>query len=155
MASIKDVVAYILREYPHSQEMANARVTKLIYLADWKHCLEQGKQITNIKWYFDSFGPFVWDVKNEIDENKRLFSTVETRNAFGSKKIVFSLDDKKYTPRLSSTETSSIDHIINISKTMYWKDFIKLVYSTYPITTSERYSFLNLIEKAKEYKSKQ
>ncbi len=49
-------------------------------------------------------------------------------------------------------EKASLDYIIEVTKKLYWGDFIKLVYATHPIASSERYSYLNLIEKADEYK---
>lgn len=35
---------------------------------------------------------------------------------------------------------------------MPWNAFISFIYSTYPIITSDRYTFLNLVEKAEQYK---
>ncbi len=58
MAQIKDIVIHILKNYPHKDELSNARVTKLVYLADWRHVLETKEQISSIKWYFDNYGPF-------------------------------------------------------------------------------------------------
>lgn len=151
MADIKDVVAYLLKHYPSKHELSNARVTKLVYLSDWRHCIKQHKQITNINWYFDNFGPFVWDVKEAVDTNPEIFADIQTSNMYGNPKNLFELTNKEYIPQLDFEEKAALDHIIEVTKPLYWNDFIRLVYSTFPVTSSNRYTNLNLQEKAKEY----
>ena len=53
---------------------------------------------------------------------------------------------------LPENVTSTIDLIIEKTKGLYWQQFINFVYSTYPIITSERYTHLNLVEKAENYR---
>ena len=45
-----------------------------------------------------------------------------------------------------------IDTVIEKTKNMSWTSFINFIYSTYPIVTSNRYTHLNLVEKAQQYK---
>jgi hypothetical protein len=155
MAELRDVIAYILKKYPSRQleELSNARLTKMVYLVDWLGCLSTGRQITRIKWRFDNHGPFVWDVKDCAQSNPNLFSVEQDRNAFGAKRTRFNLRDESYKPNLSSFEMSAVDKIINISSPLYWSDFISLVYGTHPIASSERYTDLDLVQKAAEYKA--
>ena len=70
---------------------------------------------------------------------------------YGSTKTIFRIKDDSFKPDLTNSEKKSIDHIIGVSSKKYWDNFIKLVYSTHPIASSERYSYLNLGEKAAEY----
>lgn len=153
MSNLKDVIAYLLKEYPSKDDLSNARVTKMIYLADWHQAIHYKKQITNIEWYFDHYGPFVSDIKAEIAAHPELFNDEGTNNFFGQPKNLFSLKDSDYNPNLSLEQKRSLDHIINITKSLDWNEFIKLVYSTYPVTSSVRYSSLNLLQKASEYES--
>lgn len=152
MAELKDVMAYLIQKYPDnmSDELSNARLTKMCYLADWHSTLNRGSQITQVKWYFDNYGPFVWDVQNEAEENPDIFRVSRTRNMYGGPKKVFSLAGS-YTPNISDSEKASLDHIVEVTKRLYWNDFIKLVYATHPIASSERYSYLDLTVAAKEY----
>jgi len=151
MATLEDAIAYILREYPYRDETSNARVTKMLYLADW-HNLIQGKQsVTNVQWYFDNYGPFVWDVRNAVAQS-RVMSIETTQNYYGTPKDQFVLTDAAYEPDLSADEKAALDHVITETKALTWPAFIKLVYSTYPVATSERYTRLNLVAKAKEYR---
>lgn len=154
MTAIKEALAYILKNYPHNMrhELSNARVTKMLYLADWHQAINHGRQVTNINWFFDNYGPYVNDVKNEAEINPEIFSTVSTNNMYGQPKVMLALKEQTYIPKLEKNEIDSLDHVIQETQKMYWDSFIKLVYSTYPITSSDRYSHLDLISKAAEYK---
>ena len=157
MVELKTVMYYIIKNYPNrmKKELSNARLTKMIYLSDWKKSINEGKQITNIEWYFDNYGPFVGDVLDEAEKNKDVFSIKHTINMYGQPKTYFEIKENsnmdKEIEKIHDKTKDVLDYIINITSKMYWNAFIKLVYSTYPITSSERYSKLNLVKKAKEY----
>lgn len=155
MAEIKDVVAYIIKNYPDyiRHELSNARLTKMVYLADWHRALNADQQITDIHWYFDNYGPFVHDIEREAASRRDIFSVDLGSNMYGQPKKSIALKNPFYVPLIEEGEKRSLDHIIDATRMLYWDDFIKLVYATHPIASSERYSYLNLIEKAKEYKA--
>lgn len=151
VAELVDVIAFILSKYPNKSDLSNARVTKMVYLADWRNAILFLRQITGIHWYFDNYGPFVWDIKQTAEANKSLFSSKEITNPYGNPKLLLELVQKNYIPRIHDDERKSLDHVINQTKDLSWSEFIRLVYSTYPIISSERYSYLDLCAKAKEY----
>lgn len=148
---------YILKNYPQHMvhELSNARVTKMLYLADWHQAINHGRQITDIDWYFDNYGPYVNDVRAEAEADSSLFTARCTNNMYGQPKLMLGLNDRSYTPNISNDVKTSLDHVLAQTQKMYWDSFIKLVYSTYPVTSSDRYSYLNLVEKAAEYKAMQ
>jgi len=150
MAEIKDVVAYFCKKYPHPQELSKARLTKMVYLADWEASITSYKQMTPINWVFHHFGPYVDDVEMLV-RSDRDFSMTDTHNMLGNSKSVISLANN-YESNLTQEEKNILDKVITETKDKYWNSFINLVYSTYPITSSERYSNLNLVDKASEYK---
>lgn len=153
MATLKDVIFYLISKYPKlaNSDLSNARVTKMVYLSDWHHAVNYSKQITNIHWFFDNYGPFVHDVKQEVESHQNIFSVKKATNYFGREKTLFEINDSAYQPSLTDDEKQSMDHVINTTQTLGWDSFIKLVYSTYPIMTSERYTPLDLISKAHSY----
>lgn len=155
MAELQDIMAYVLLHYPANMqhEMSNARLTKMVYLADWHQALQSNKQISPVNWYFDNFGPFVKDVEQTAAFRSDLFEINVGNNIYGQTKKIFSLKDRNYVPRITHQEAISINHIIEVTQKLYWNDFIKLVYSTHPIASSPRYTFLDLVSKAREYKS--
>ncbi|BAF69858.1 Panacea domain-containing protein [Nitratiruptor sp. SB155-2] len=152
MATLKDIIYYILKKYPNKKHLSNARLTKLIYLIDWYSAIHYNKQISNIKWYFDNYGPFVWDVLDEIKKNPKLFKIKHTTNFFGNNKKIIENIENNYNPNINDHEKQVINKIIDITKDKNWSAFINLVYSTYPILVSEKYSYLNLINKAKKFR---
>ena len=151
MANLKDIMVYIIRKYPFKSDLSNAKLTKMIYLADWKHAITYGRQVSGIKWYFDNFGPFVWDIKDEALTDSDTFIVKEVLNAYGSPKVIIDMKQIQYVPEISKEEANSIDHVIETAKKLNWDQFIRLVYSTYPIISSEKYTHLDLSTKAKEY----
>ena len=152
MNALKDIIAYILENYPSKDDLSNARVTKIIYLTDWYNSINNCEQISNIQWVYDNYGPFVWNVMEEVERNPDIFKMEKTTNAFGSEKLLLSMTDTNYTPKLNDKAIIALNHIIKKTKDLNWSNFIKVVYATYPISSSERYSRLDLVTKAKEYK---
>ncbi|MBE7734421.1 Panacea domain-containing protein [Devosia faecipullorum] len=155
MAELSEAMAYIIGHYPDhmSHELSNARLTKMVYLADWHYVLQTGGQMTDIKWYFDNFGPFVKDIETTAAQREDLFSVDLGNNMYGQPKKTFSLKNEAYEPAISAEERNSLNHVIEVTKRLYWDGFIKLVYSTHPIASSQRYTYLDLVQKAKEYKA--
>jgi uncharacterized protein YwgA len=152
MSNLIDILYYICKNYPHKDELSKARLTKMVYLSDWKSCLVKDCQLTAIDWFFDNYGPFVDDVHKEIEKRGDLINITHTSNCYGYDKTLYMIAENDYIPILEDDEKKIIDEVIDKTKTMHWDGFINFVYSTYPIATSPRYSKLNLLEKAHEYK---
>lgn len=154
-AKLQDVMVYILKKYPEnlSDEMSNARLTKMVYLVDWKNALVKGNQITEINWYFDNYGPFVTDIEDKAKAKSKIFIIDLGSNMYGQPKKTFRLRDTNTVINLTDGEKKSIKSVIDETKKLYWNEFIKLVYSTHPVASSDRYTYLKLAEKANEYKN--
>jgi hypothetical protein len=148
MSKLIDVMVYLLKNYPLKTGLSNARLTKLIYLADWKFALKYKTQITDIQWKFDNFGPYVWDILNEAEAAPKFFKVNEIRNPYGNKKILIRLNDENYPINLSDDEKTTLEFVINSTKSLNWDKFIQLVYSTFPILVSQKGTKLDLIELA-------
>lgn len=152
MAKLKDIIAYYCKYYPYKVELSKARLTKMVYLADWKSAIDLGKQISNIQWVYNHYGPYVDDVAT-IAQSDAIFDIEATTNMFGGNKEIVRLSSNNYEPCLTNAEKIILDHIISITSTKYWNTFMELIYSTYPILKSDRYSNLDLVALAKEYKT--
>lgn len=156
--NLKDIMLYICKNYPHKNELSNARLTKMIYLADWKNVLKNKEQISNIKWIFNHYGPFVNDVLEEAYNNPDIFNVTSEPNMYGHIKQVINcckeieIDLNKIFP---VDIKNNLDIIIDKTKTKSWNQFIQYVYSTYPVLTSEKGTELNLIEIEKKYRDAQ
>lgn len=154
MNKLKEVVYYLLYYYPYADELSKTRTTKMVYLADWYSAIKYKSQITEIQWYFDHYGPYVDDVYNTASQDHEI-SIKHSFSYFGNPKEIFRLKEG-FTPTfelLSDNELDILEQVIEETKYLNWNEFIKLVYSTYPIETEKKYNYLNLIELANEANS--
>lgn len=151
MMKIVDLVRYILNVYPSAKELSKARLNKIIYLIDWKSALEHEKQLTEIDWKFNHYGPYVNIIEETILSDDR-FNIKSTTNIYGNEKNIIEIIQDKDFSEPTEKEQEIIDFVIEKTRKFYWDKFINLVYSTYPIISQEKGSQLNLVELAKEYK---
>lgn len=144
MDKLEDIVAYLAENYPHKSELSKARITKLVYLADWQAVKFGRDQITNINWYFHNFGPYVEDVVDAARRNDRT-RVIMTQNAYGDlKEQVQYIGPGGEFRSLSDYTKFCLDTVIGNTRSLYWHDFIKHVYATPPVAKSQRYRFLDL-----------
>lgn len=151
MKNLLNIIIYIFRNYPKVEELSKPRLVKLIYLIDWKHTIDNGKQATPINWYYNHYGPYVDSVIELIRENDKIFNVQSTINDY------WGVSDKI---KLISSEDVSIDEsakkaadfIISNTADKNWSEFINLVYSTFPIKTNSKYTYLNLVDDAVKFK---
>lgn len=152
MQTLKDIVAYICQVYPKPDDLSRARLTKLVYLADWKSAIDHERTMTGISWYFDNYGPFVWDVWKAAESAPDIFIIERQTTPFGDPKDVLKLRTGVRVGGVPNRQQGILAAVIDATKDLSWQQFIRLVYSTYPVLSSERYSGLDLVAKAREYK---
>ena len=144
---LKDVLSYIVKNYPYSDDLTKTRTTKLVYLVDWEYIKKYGRQLTSIEWFFDHYGPYVSDVLDEADKDRRI-SIKKTKSNFGTVKYMvmpkFTKNDIVYS--LTTDEIEVIDDVIEKTKLLSWNQFICYVYDTSPIKNSEKYKKLDLLK---------
>lgn len=143
---LRSIVRYIVKNYPYPDELTKTRITKLVYLIDWENIKKNNKQITNINWYFDHYGPYVSDVLDEADKDDCIRVESTTSNFGTIKYIVRPKIDKTELlyDNLTDDEISIIEKVIQDTKSFSWNKFIDYVYSTEPIKESDRYNSLDL-----------
>jgi hypothetical protein len=152
MASLDHVIAYVVRRYPYKDDLSNARLTKMIYLADWYNAKNRKRPVTNIRWYYDNYGPFVWDIYRTARESP-IFKIRSSRTIFGHPKDIIEVSDEGFEPELTTDEKNALDHVIEETKDLGWAPFIQLIYATYPVASSSKYTHLNLERLANDYES--
>jgi len=146
-----DLVRYVIKKYPLPEELSKARLNKIIYLIDWKSAIEKQRQLTNIHWLFNHYGPYVREIESLIIEDPR-FKIEQTTNFYGGEKNIITLKDDQSFIEPSNEEKIIIEFIMEKTRRLYWDKFINLVYSTYPIISQAKGSNLDLVQLAKEYK---
>lgn len=148
---IEIMLAYLCEYYPHKHELSKARITKMLYLADWRASITTGSQLTSINWRFNHYGPYVDDAL-EVAGRSDLLKVEETANMYGQPKTLLSRSGKAVEfSELRRGDREILDHVIKSTRDLYWNDFIELVYKTYPVATGERGAVLDLPLLAKAY----
>ena len=150
MADVRDVVAYICTNYPYPWHLSKARLTKLIYLADWRSMLKRGRTITSTVWEFNYYGPYVESVVNSVRDDSA-FKIIRTLNAYGDLKELVVLKAAVTWPTLTKEDQDIIAFVIDNTQDLTWTKFIELVYATYPVRNTPRHSTLNLQILAREF----
>ena len=151
MTNLELLIRYILLNYPNIGELSKPRLVKLIYLIDWKYTIENGKQFTNINWYFNHYGPYVNDIIDLMRAQTDVFQVKSYINQYEGITDKFELIDKSpvtLTPDVKSITDLFIDYTYKLT----WSNFISLVYSSYPIKTSLKYTNLDLVKMSVEFK---
>lgn len=147
MANLIDAMAYVCQRYPGS-DLSKAKLAKILYLADWKSVLDRGQQITPIEWKFNHYGPYVDDVIDTARQG-RGFEIEAGWTPFGNRRSVIRY--RGATPTLAPGEKATLDDIVRRVAPLSFDAFLKLVYSTYPIVSSDRGDTLDLRALADEY----
>jgi Protein of unknown function (DUF4065) len=152
MADLRDIILYLCQNYPYKHELSKARLTKMVYLADWRSAITRGTTLTDIQWRYNHYGPYVNDISDVALADPDLDIT-RTTNAFGGNKGIISARPGAKLGRLADEEKDVLDHVIRETGPLYWNDFVRMIYSTYPVLTRPQYETLDLLELAKEYDS--
>jgi len=152
MNKLRTIMAYFCANYPHKSELSKARLTKLVYLSDWYSALMHKHKMTDINWIFNHYGPYVDNITDlaNLDND---FSISSQKTTYGGNKYVISYSGDSVKNTLEKEELDILDAIINKTKSMYFNDFIDFVYSTYPVSSNERYSKLDLEALAERYRA--
>lgn len=147
-------LAYILNNYPHPADLSKARVLKMLYLADWVMAARHGHTITDIDWYFNHYGPYMRDIEDAV-RSSSLFKWRSGVNMYGSPKETLTLRHSGQ-PKidLDPSERQVIDRVIDRTQTLNFSEFLSLVYRTYPVKNSDKYTDLDLVALAKKFQQK-
>ena len=141
-----NVMAYLARHYPSPEDLSNARLTKLVYLADWESAKRTGAPLTATRWVFNHYGPWVPDVMDTARRTPEYFRVRDARNAYGTDKTVIEALPAADTlaQMLTLSQRQVLDAVIKKTRSMYFGQFIDYVYDTYPVQRTDRYAALNL-----------
>lgn len=151
MAELRDIAAYLCDNYPRREPLPNSRLTKMVYLADWKSAIERGEQLTSLEWKYDSYGPYVPDVIDLAGDKNEEFAVEEDWTPSGNPKNLVHHTGASVYPTLSSEERELLDFVVESTQDLSYPHFVNLVYSTYPVFTGEQGTKLDLVSLARDY----
>lgn len=143
------IAKYLLAKCGH---LPKGRLVKLFYLIDWKSAITSKKTMTDLEWYYNHYGPYLPTVVDYILSDPDI-KTMPISNKDLGQHLHFDNTNKfeDFSTKFLPDELKLIDSVIHSTYDLSYKEFIKLVYSTYPVRRSQKYTHLNLIEFAEEY----
>ena len=81
------------------------------------------------------------------------FRVINTFTQFNTEKSIIYYIGREDNITISNDEVSILNFVIEKTKNFYFDEFIDYVYSTYPISSNERYSELNLVQLAEQFRN--
>lgn len=154
MKKVADLATFFVQHYPNKMSLSKARVNKLIYLCDWYSAITFQRQITDVVWKFNHFGPYVEEIISDLIRSNK-FTVMKTSTFYGNDKEILSLKNAYGSYVLSADELLVANHVLEQTKSLRFDEFIKLVYSTYPVVTRPKGSILDLVPLAAAYRAQQ
>lgn len=148
---LRDILRYILIQYPYPIDLNKTRLTKLVYLIDWEMAQRQKEVISGINWYFDNYGPYVQDVMKEAVSDEHI-KVNEGLSIYGGPKYTFQIKDLNLqdVKNLNRQEREIIDDVIKSTQDLSFNNFINYIYNTLPVLKTPQYEFLDLVKIASE-----
>lgn len=151
MSNTKQAIVYLLHQHPKKENLYLEQLAKILYLIDWKHTLEAARPYTDLQWVYESSGPW----SDELDKIAQDDDLEVIRNAYRRNYDIIRLRHPgELSVSLGETAINVIGHIIRETVNLNIDEFNKLVYSTYPMVTTQRSHTINLLKAAREYKTK-
>lgn len=136
---------YIQRHYPHREELSKARLTWMLYLADWKSVITNGVQITDIVWGLSDQGPYAKEGWRRSRRESGLRRGLHRSHSPLRASTSFSI---------TKEEAEILDFVIESCASKSWLEFKRLIYSTYPVMTQRKAEKLDLPKLAESYRDK-
>lgn len=126
-----------------------------LYLLDWHHTINYGKQATHIQWYNQHGGPHPKPGTTTIEQLILTNEGLHIKNKLSDTKP----EQAVLKPRLigvykdaTPEQQTSLDKVIQQAKKNTYLDMVRLVYSTYPMIAGNTYQDMDLIKYAQQYK---
>lgn len=114
----------------------------VLFIVDWKYTLVYGEQLTNVKWFKNqnSIMDFNLNNKNLNDYLKE----IEIKDNI-------SIHDENFSQIDLNRINLFIDFVKSKTEKMLYTEFVNLYFSTYPLISSNRNEFIDLVDLREQY----
>jgi hypothetical protein len=145
MDKLKDTIYCILKSKKENKVL-DAKLVKVVYLANWIYTLKTKKPISPIGWAYNNYGPYSTAIFNIINENRDIF---KIKSEGG---LIYEIKDKNYKiSSLSKKEIKCINSAIKKTNNLNFFKLINYIFKTYPVKVSEKGSLMDLEQIYKVY----
>jgi hypothetical protein len=152
MEKIIDILIYLYRNYPNSNELSFSRVMKLVYLIEWKFAITKFEKLTDITWTLTKYGPYYNNLIKIFEESSNFeFKTkIDDKN---NQQIIIKYLKVDKDLSLKDETKIVIDFAIQHCKDLSWVELTNIVNSTYGIINSNQNEIIDITYLAKKYKN--
>lgn len=152
MSKLNSLMACLASRNPPSFELTVERMTQTVYLVDWKSALEFGEQVTSITWFYGPAGPMSQEILRIAGMANSPLIVRTPLNSPGRSRASIALRDRSFVPKLPDRDLDVVGFVLNTVLSYDRHAIAKLVLSTFPFVSNSRYTKLDLVKSAKEYK---
>lgn len=147
---LREALAYLASHFPKETELSRSRLTRMLYLADWRSAILRGQPLTKAVWNYSQYGPFAIEAETILRHDPNFTTSIDFSLDNGEVDTVALRQPVSYTS-LTVDDRSLLDFVVEVTASLPWNDFNRLVYSTYPLITQEKYQNLDLMVAADRY----
>ncbi|MDR2170631.1 MAG: hypothetical protein LBP59_10855 [Planctomycetaceae bacterium] len=151
IACVNEVVRYIVYRYDDSgndvRVISGSLLTNLLFLSDWKFALEYGNVISGIKWKHTFYPGYIHE---DIIQALQIDDDIEMKWLRSGMMV----NMRPICTTLQLYKSGEIiDFIIEKRHRLGNDGFMRLFFSVYPLMSRSRYTELDLVQIAAEYKN--
>jgi hypothetical protein len=154
VAELRDVIAYVCTRHCDGLSLSISRLTKILYLADWRCCITRGRQVTPIEWKMNDTGPFSQQINFLLRSDKDFEVTTSQSILKGRSERVVLVSDFGW-KSISKDDRDVLEFVLKTSREKYLGEFQRLINSTYPVlhvrNESDAMEALDLLGLAAQY----
>lgn len=153
MDKVEDILIYLYRNYPSSNQLSFSRTMKLLYLIDWRFAITNFEKLTTINWTLTKYGPY-YNNLIQVFEESACFDIITKIDENNNQQLVIKFIDNSKILLKSESAKISIDFVIDHCKNLTWSELNNIVNSTYGVIKSNLNEIIDVVSLAREYKHK-
>lgn len=142
----QSAIVYLLNEL--SGRLLKTQLIKLLFLADIEHWKQTGKQLTDLKYVYDNFGPYDREYDNDLELLKNI-QAIQTTKIEREDRYYFLIEKKSRTLLKQASENienigrAILDEIISQYGKTTLKSLLEIVYAHPLISETTRGSVID------------
>lgn len=133
MSVAQDILVYLVAHA--SRPFKRTDLVKLVYLVDWEHLTLYGRQVTDIEWVRDYYGPYAHSIAGDLHQlqSREQIAVIETVNGYGGTMYLHKPTPKTRVPELPYQLEVVCDSILGSYGKLSLDKLKNAAYSTPPM----------------------
>ncbi|UJH92722.1 SocA family protein [Antarcticibacterium sp. 1MA-6-2] len=152
MEKVINILTYLYRNYPNSNQLSYSRTMKILYLIEWRFAITKFEKLTDINWTLTRFGPY-YDKLIQIFEDSQNFDIITKFDDHNNQLLIIKFLRKSEKLPLKEDTEEVIDFVIKHVSELKWSELNNIVNSTYGVINSKSNEIIDVVQLAKKYKN--